>query len=255
MEKSRKGHTEDSEVGTVSCTVPPLKTGTLQQKQQQSRWPLPNLAPNTSHLEQLHGFAPCKGKKSTTSFRKPQPSHALPKTSTKFTNLFSQMNLPCQSSGWEAEREREGQLQSKKRHPFSLGHAALSGLLFIRTASLLPEKPWSRKSETVRSLPVGNCICEKEASHSCLTAHWHVNTAWFPAPDNGVCDAEDSSTHKHLNLVVSKETRGLMQFTLLSSLIFISPKFCPSPKSYPTPVFPVFVFGGMPHGSSMPSLS
>lgn len=37
MEKSRKGNTEDSEVGTVTCTVPPLKTGTLQQKQQQSR--------------------------------------------------------------------------------------------------------------------------------------------------------------------------------------------------------------------------
>lgn len=105
MEKSRKGNTEDSEVGTVTCTVPPLKTGTLQQKQQQSREPLPNPAPNTSHLEQLHGFAPCKGKKSSTSFRKHQPSQAPPKTPIKFTHLFSQMNLPCQSSGWEAERE------------------------------------------------------------------------------------------------------------------------------------------------------
>lgn len=110
-------------------------------------------------------------------------------------------------------RERGDQLQSKKRHPFSLQHTGLSGLLFIRTASLLPEKPWSRKSETVRSLTVGNGICEKEASHSCLTSRWHVNTAWFPAPDTGICDA-DSSTHKYLTLVVSKETRGLIRFTL-----------------------------------------
>lgn len=236
MEKSRKGHTEDSEVGTVSCTVPPLKTGTLQQKQQQSRWPLPNLAPNTSHLEQRHGFAPCKGKKSTTSFRKLQPSHALPKTSTKFTNLFSQMNLPCQSPGWEAEREREKTSCRARRDilsPWGMQH--FPGLLFIRTASLLPEKPWSRKSGTVRSLPVGNCICEKEASHSCLTAHWHVNTAWFPAPDTGVCDA-DSSAHKHLNLVVSKETRGLIQFTLHCFAFkpyFHFAKVLPFPKTLP----------------------